>query len=128
WDPVDQCLFRVVQQQGAHLPSVGQNPRVVARPGAPVAPPRQHQVTFPSDPAVLSGRACGPSSWAATSTGLVEASFSLSGNRPAGTPLPSQLSRLTRPRLVPPESSASEVCRCWSIRKFSTDTGVVAPR
>ena len=46
------------------------------------------------------------------------------GNSPGGEPLPSQLSRLTRAPLFSGPASESEVCRSWSIWKFSTAIGV----
>src|SRR5207342_3441396 len=52
------------------------------------------------------------------------------GKSPSGAPLPSQLSRLTRPRSSPDavvEVATSAVCRCFSALKVSTATGAGRP-
>src|SRR5699024_1484087 len=90
--------------QRDQLPGIGLLPGGEGRGGAAVAAPRHHR----GSPA---GCSC---------------SSAVGGKRPSGVPLPSQLSRLTRPLLSPPPTSSSDFWRCWSMWKFSTATGVGA--
>src|SRR5690606_16151279 len=114
--PLQHLLVGVAEQQRRDLPRRGQ--LGVARP----LPPRR------SDSHGLGSVSASPESAGGFAPPGSFRSFSLRlGNRPAGAPLPSQLSRLTRWCLSSGSTGLSAVWRSRSMWKFSTAAGFGPP-